>query len=38
VKELSAAIRNAGIGSKAVGFMEKSEFVKLVQDHRNGKL
>jgi lysophospholipase-2 len=38
VKELRAAIRNAGIGSKAVGFMEKSEFVKLVQDHRNGKL
>lgn len=38
VKELKAAIRNAGIGAKAVGLMEKSEFVKLVQDHRNGKL
>lgn len=38
VKELKAAIRNAEIGSKAVGFVEKAEFVKLVQDHRNGKL
>lgn len=38
IKELKEAIRNAGIGSKAVGLMEKSEFVKLVQDHRNGKL
>eukprot|EP00979_Chaetoceros_neogracilis_P014797 scaffold4898_cov229-Chaetoceros_neogracile.AAC.4 len=38
VKELKTAIRNAEIGSKAVGFMEKSEFVRLLQDHRNGKL
>lgn len=38
IKELKAAIRNAGIGNKAVGLMEKTEFVKLVQDHRNGKL
>eukprot|EP00559_Dactyliosolen_fragilissimus_P001051 CAMPEP_0184859904 /NCGR_PEP_ID=MMETSP0580-20130426/4867_1 /TAXON_ID=1118495 /ORGANISM="Dactyliosolen fragilissimus" /LENGTH=220 /DNA_ID=CAMNT_0027356777 /DNA_START=313 /DNA_END=978 /DNA_ORIENTATION=- len=38
IKELKAAIRNAGLGSKAVGLMEKSEFVRLVQDHRNGKL
>lgn len=38
VKELRAAIRKAGIGSKAVGLMEKSEFVKLVRDHRNGEL
>ena len=38
VKELRAAIRNAGIGAKAVGFMEKAEFVKLVQDYRDGKL
>jgi len=35
VKELKEAIRNAGLGSKAVGLMEKSEFVKLVQEHRN---
>ena len=38
VKELRAAIRKAGLGSKAVGLMEKSEFVKLVKDHREGKL
>lgn len=38
VKELRAAIRRAGLGSKAVGMMEKSEFVKLVRDHRDGKL
>lgn len=38
VKELKAAIRKAGIASKAVGFMEKSEFVKLVENHRSGKL
>lgn len=37
VKELKAAIRKAGLGSKAVGFMEKSEFVKLLQDFRDGK-
>jgi lysophospholipase-2 len=37
VKELKAAIRKAGLGSKAVGFMEKSEFVKLLQDYRDGK-
>lgn len=35
VKELKAAIRNAGLGSKAVGLMEKSEFVKLLQEYRN---
>ena len=38
VKELKAAIRKSGLGSKAVGLMEKSEFVKLLQDHRAGKL
>lgn len=38
IKELKDAIRNAGLGSKAVGLMEKSEFIKLVQDHREGKL
>ena len=35
VKELKEAIRNAGLASKAVGLMEKSEFVKLLNDHRN---
>lgn len=38
IKELKEAIRNAGLGSKAVGLMEKSEFIKLVKDHREGKL
>jgi lysophospholipase-2 len=38
VKELKATIKKAGLSNKAVGFMEKSEFVKLVQDHRDGKL
>ena len=37
VKELKAAIKKAGLSSKAVGFMEKSEFIKLLQDHRDGK-
>ena len=36
VKELRAAIRRAGLGSQAVGLMEKSEFVKLLRDHREG--
>jgi len=36
VKELKAAIRKAGLS--AVGLMEKSEFIKLVQDHRDGKV
>ena len=36
VKELKAVIRKAGLSS--LGFMEKSEFVQLVQDHRDGKL
>lgn len=35
VKELKAAIRKAGVASQAVGFTEKSEFVKLLQDHRS---
>lgn len=38
VKELREAIRKAGLGRRAVGFMEKSEFVRLLQDHRDGKL
>jgi lysophospholipase-2 len=36
VKELKAAIRKAGLGQKAVGLMEKGEFVKLLKDHRDG--
>ena len=35
VKELKAAIRKSGLSQKAVGFTEKSEFVKLLQDHRS---
>lgn len=38
IKELKAYIRKAGLTQNAVGLMEKQEFVKLVQDHRNGKL
>lgn len=33
VKELKAAIRNAGLAAKAIGFSEKFEFVKLLEDH-----
>mmetsp|Transcript_17870 Transcript_17870/g.32353 ORF Transcript_17870/g.32353 Transcript_17870/m.32353 type:complete len:324 (-) Transcript_17870:214-1185(-) len=35
VKELKAAVRKAGISHKALGFMEKSEFIRLLQDHRS---
>jgi lysophospholipase-2 len=38
VKELKAAIRKAGLSQKAVGLMEKHEFVRLLQEHRDGKL
>jgi len=38
LKELKAVIRKAGLASKAVGFCEKSEFIKLVSDYRAGKL
>ena len=38
IKELKAAIKKAGLSNKAVGFMEKSEFIRLLQDHRDGKL
>jgi len=34
IKELKAAIQRAGLSHKAAGFCEKSEFVKLLQDHR----
>mmetsp|Transcript_3485 Transcript_3485/g.9924 ORF Transcript_3485/g.9924 Transcript_3485/m.9924 type:complete len:333 (+) Transcript_3485:58-1056(+) len=36
VKELRAAIRKAGLGSRAVGLMEKGEFVQLLKEHREG--
>jgi len=35
VKELKAAVRNAGIARQAVGFYEKAEFVKLLEEHRS---
>jgi hypothetical protein len=35
IKELKTAIRKAGLQHKAVGLMEKHEFVKMVQEHRN---
>jgi len=38
IKELREAIRMAGIGRKAIGFTEKSEFIRLIEDHRSGKL
>ena len=38
VKELKAVIRKSGLQSKAIGLMEKSEFIKLVADYREGKL
>lgn len=38
VKELKAAIAKAGLGSRAVGFSEKSEFIDLLKSYRAGKL
>ncbi|KNC83829.1 hypothetical protein SARC_03936 [Sphaeroforma arctica JP610] len=38
VKELKAAVKEAGLGDRAKGLVEKSEFVKLVQVHRDGKV
>ena len=38
VKELRAAIRKSGLSHQAVGFCEKEEFVRLLQNHRDGKL
>jgi hypothetical protein len=38
VKELKTAIRKAGLQHKAVGLMEKHEFVKLLQAHRSEEL
>jgi lysophospholipase-2 len=37
IKELKAAIRKAGLGQKALGLMEKQEFVKLLENHRSGE-
>ena len=34
VKELKVAIRNYGLGSQAMGFSEKQEFVKLLEEHK----
>jgi hypothetical protein len=34
VKELKIAIRNYGLGSQALGFSEKNEFVKLLEEYR----
>ena len=36
VKELKAAVRKAGLS--AVGLMEKSDFINLINNHRDGKL
>jgi lysophospholipase-2 len=33
VKELKQALREAGIGNKAIGFNEKAEFVELLEAH-----
>lgn len=33
VKELKAAIKEAGLSSKAVGFAEKSDYVEVLRDH-----
>ena len=33
IKELKAAIKDAGLVSKATGFAEKFEFVQLLQEH-----
>lgn len=33
VKELKEAIKRNGLSGKAVGFMEKSEFVRLLEEH-----
>ncbi len=38
IKELKHAIAQAGLGKRAVGFMEKRDFVELLQQFRRGKL
>jgi len=38
IKELKAAIVQAGLGAQARGFTEKHEFVDLVSRHRKGEL
>lgn len=37
VKELKLSIRQYGLGSQAIGFTEKYEFVKLLEDYHNSK-
>ena len=37
IKELKQAVRDAGLAAKAVGFFEKQEFVKLLEEHRASK-
>jgi lysophospholipase-2 len=34
IKELKAAIRGAGLGNQAVGLLEKTDFVKLLEDNK----
>jgi lysophospholipase II len=38
VKQLKESIRKAGLTHKAIGFMEKREYIQLLQEHRSGKL
>jgi lysophospholipase II len=37
IKELKAEIQAAGLSHKVIGLVEKSEFIALVQKHRDGK-
>ena len=37
IKELKNAIKNAGLLSKTLGFVEKSEYVRLLQDYLENK-
>ena len=37
IKELKRAIKNAGLGSRALGLMEKSEYVNLLKEFRSNK-
>ena len=37
IKELKAAVRNCGLASQAVGFYEKAEFVKLLEEYYANK-
>lgn len=37
VKELKVAIRHHGLGQQAVGFTEKDEFIRLLEEHYASK-